>query len=130
MASRKRIKQNARSLFRLCVIDGALDDARARDVAEWTAASKRRGVVATLEEFQRLVRLDRGRYAARVESAMPLDAPERDDIQTRLTRRYGPRLQTTFQENPALIGGVRIQVGSDVYDGSIRAKLATLLARL
>jgi len=130
MASRKRIKQNARSLFRLCVTDGALDETRARDVAERIAASKRRGTVATLEEFQRLVRLDRGRYAARVESATPLDAPGRDDSHTRLTRRYGPRLQTTFQENPALIGGVRIQVGSDVYDGSIRAKLATLLARL
>lgn len=130
MASSKRIKQDARSLFRLCVVGGALDEARARDVAERIAASRRRGVVATLEEFQRLVRLDRGRYAARVESATPLEAHERDAIGTRLTRRYGPRLHTTFEENPALIGGVRIQVGSDVYDGSIRARLATLLARL
>jgi F0F1-type ATP synthase delta subunit len=35
-----------------------------------------------------------------------------------------------FAVDPALIGGLRIQVGSDVYDGSIRARLATLDARL
>ena len=47
-------------------------------------------------------------------------------IEAGLTRRYGPGLTTAFADRPALIGGMRIQVGSDVYDGSVRAGLAAL----
>jgi F-type H+-transporting ATPase subunit delta len=39
---------------------------------------------------------------------------------------YGPAIQTEFSLNPALIGGMRIKVGSDVYDGSVQSQLATL----
>jgi len=38
--------------------------------------------------------------------------------------------QPSFGENPALIAGVRIKIGSDVYDDSVRARLAALHARL
>jgi F-type H+-transporting ATPase subunit delta len=47
-----------------------------------------------------------------------------------VTHRYGGGFKTLFSENPALIGGMRIKVGSDVYDGSLRTKLAALAARL
>jgi F-type H+-transporting ATPase subunit delta len=47
-------------------------------------------------------------------------------IEAGLKRRYGPGLSTAFAHRPALIGGMRIQVGSDVYDGSVRAGLAAL----
>ena len=67
--------------------------------------------------------LDRDRHTGLVESATPLAAPVRDEILADLSRLYGPRLHTSFAENPALIGGMRIKVGSDVYDGSIRAGL-------
>ncbi|MBI1841861.1 MAG: F0F1 ATP synthase subunit delta, partial [Verrucomicrobia bacterium] len=40
--------------------------------------------------------------------------------------RHGPGLQLSFEQNPALIGGLRIQVGSDVYDGSVAARLHEL----
>ena len=39
---------------------------------------------------------------------------------------YGPGISTSFAHNPALIGGMRIHVGSDVYDGSVRAGLDAL----
>ena len=41
-------------------------------------------------------------------------------------RAHGPALQTSFVENPALLGGLRIKVGSDVYDGSVRARLQAI----
>jgi len=47
-------------------------------------------------------------------------------IEAGLKRRYGPGLTAVFAHRPALIGGMRIQVGSDVYDGSVRAGLAAL----
>ena len=68
------------------------------------------------------MRLDRDRHTAIVESAAPLAGSVRDDVQAGLARIYGPGLETSFGENPALIGGMRIKVGSDVYDGSVRAQ--------
>jgi F-type H+-transporting ATPase subunit delta len=55
-----------------------------------------------------------------------LGAAFEESVKTNLTRRYGPGLTFTFKQNPALLGGLRVQVGSDVYDGSIRARLAQL----
>ena len=47
-------------------------------------------------------------------------------VQANLARKYGPGLTVSFNQNTDLIGGLRVQVGSDVYDGSIRARLAEL----
>jgi F-type H+-transporting ATPase subunit delta len=126
----RRAKRGARELYRACNVDGQLDPSRARQVASHLAASKRRGSLALLTEFQRLVRLDHERRTAVVESAAPLADTVRADIVARLHSMYGPALDATFGENPALIGGVRIKVGSDVYDGSIRARLAALESSL
>jgi F-type H+-transporting ATPase subunit delta len=43
-----------------------------------------------------------------------------------LVRTYGPEISTSFAEDTTLIGGMRIRVGSDVYDGSVKAGLAAL----
>ena len=97
---------------------------------ERLVSSKRRGALQVLSSFQRLVRLDYGRRTAIVESATPLDPDVQTDIVSGLDRRYGSHLTTTFGQNPALIGGVRIKIGSDVYDGTIRARLAALVSSL
>jgi F-type H+-transporting ATPase subunit delta len=76
------------------------------------------------------VRLHRDRRTAVVESAAPLGRDVQDDVRASLVRVYGPTLDTSFTDNPALIGGIRIKVGSDVYDGSVRARLAAIEARL
>jgi F0F1-type ATP synthase delta subunit len=47
-----------------------------------------------------------------------------------VARRFGPGMETSFTENAALIGGMCLKVGSDVYDGSVRARLASIEARL
>jgi F-type H+-transporting ATPase subunit delta len=130
MRTTKRAKRAARQLFRVCLVNGVLDEGRVRQVAQGIASSRRRGALAILSDFQRLVRLDRDRYTAVVESATPLVGSLRDDIQAGLARVYGPGLATSFEQNPALIGGMRIKVGSDVYDGSVRTRLAALEARL
>jgi F-type H+-transporting ATPase subunit delta len=57
---------------------------------------------------------------------MPLPPDVQAATQARLRRMYGPGLTTLFSDRPALIGGMRIQVGSDVYDGSVLAGLAAL----
>jgi F-type H+-transporting ATPase subunit delta len=126
----KRTRRAARTLFRLCVIDGGLDEGRARHVARRLAASGRRTALPLLSDFVRLVRLEHDRRTAIVESAAPLSDAVRDRVQTNLSRLYGPRVGARFEANPALIGGMRVKVGSDVYDGSIRARLTALERRM
>lgn len=84
---------------------------------------RRGGALPVLAHLRRLLRLDATRWSACVESAIALDETERGDIDRALMQRYGEGLGTTFKLNPQLIGGVRITVGSDVYDGSVRARL-------
>ena len=126
MKSTTEIKREAKYLFRRCFVNGSLDEDRVRSVLQWVLGSKRRGSLPLAGEFQRLVSLDRLRHTAKVESAVPLSSELQANVHASLVRTYGPELNTSFAENSALIGGMRIKVGSDVYDGSIKAGLAAL----
>jgi len=129
MKINKRAKREAKQLFQLCLVNGLLDENRARQVAQQVASAGTRSTPAVLAHFLRLLSLDLAQHTAAIESATPLSEGLRTAIQAGLARRYGPGLTTTFTHTPALIGGVRIQVGSDVYDSSVRAGLAALEKR-
>jgi F-type H+-transporting ATPase subunit delta len=103
-----------------------LDEGRTRQVVQSILQARRRGGLALLSHFWRLVKLERARHTAEVESAVALPDDLRASIQAGLERAYGPGISASFVHNPGLIGGMRIKVGSDVYDGSLRARLAVL----
>jgi F-type H+-transporting ATPase subunit delta len=126
MKTTKQVRREAKHLYRLCVINGSLDELRVRQVIQRVLESKRRGSLALAKHFERFVRLDRSAHTAEVESATPLPAELQTSVQAGLLRVYGPGIDTTFGQSPALIGGMRIRVASDVYDGSVRAGLAAL----
>jgi F-type H+-transporting ATPase subunit delta len=126
MKAAKQTRREATQLFRLCLVNGLLDEKRVRQVVQQIVAARPRGYLATLSHFQRLVRLDCAKRAASVESALALPADVQASVQAGLARVYGPGLSTSFADNPALIGGMRIRVGSDVYDGSVQGRLAAL----
>jgi F-type H+-transporting ATPase subunit delta len=129
MQPSKQAKREAKRLFHMCLVDGALDEDRARRTAKAVAADGARDRLAVLAHFLRLVKLDLATRAALVESATALSEDLRVEITAALARRYGPGLAASFAERPSLIGGVRIQVGCNVYDGSVRAGLAALEKR-
>jgi F-type H+-transporting ATPase subunit delta len=97
-----------------------------REAVSKVAAAKPRGYIAILTHFQRLVKLELDRRTARVESPVPLSADSRLDVERKLGALYGQGLDISFVLNPELLGGLRIQVGSDVYDGSVQSRLAAL----
>ncbi len=130
MKANRRTIRAARRLYRLCLIDGRLDETRVRRVAKRLGASRRRGSIAVLASLRRMVRLDRDRHSALVETATSLPDDLRDEVRAGLARRYGSGLTTSFETSADLIGGMRIKVGSDVYDGSVRARLAAIESRL
>jgi F-type H+-transporting ATPase subunit delta len=126
MKTTKQVRSEAKQLFRLCLVNGSLDEDRVRQVVQRILESRRRGCLSLAAHFQQLVKLDRSRHTADVESATPLPDDLQASVQAGLVRVYGPRIVTSFAPSPALIGGMRIKVGSDVYDGSVKAGLAAL----
>ena len=126
MKTSKQTKRDAKRLFRTCLVNGLLDESRTRKVVQRVIESKRRGDLALLSHFRRLVKLEHARHTAEVESAVPVPADLRASIQAGLARAYGPGISASFVHNSELIGGMRIKVGNDVYDGSVRARLAAL----
>ena len=128
MSQTKQAKRDAKQLFRLCLVNGLLDEGRAREVVRRVAESRNRNRLRCLSHFRRLVQLDQARHSATVENATPLSADLQASIQAGLSNTYGPGLNTTFTHNPELIGGMRIKVGSDVYDSSVKARLTAIQA--
>ena len=121
MKATRQTRRGAAQLFRACLVNGLLDENRVRSVVQQMIAARPRGYLNTLLLFRRLVKLDVVRHTANVESALPLPADLQAAVQTGLTRTYGRGLATSFAQNEALIAGMRIKVGSDVYDGSVQA---------
>jgi F-type H+-transporting ATPase subunit delta len=122
----KLAQREARQLFRSCRVNGLLDDNRVRQATALLLAKRPHGYVEILSRLHRLVKLELERRAARVESATPLPADLQADVADRIRKIYGPGADITFSRNPALIGGLRVQVGSDLYDGSVRSRLEKL----
>jgi F-type H+-transporting ATPase subunit delta len=122
----KRARQEARELFRGCIVNNLLDEDRVRRTVQHVVAARRHDGPAILAHFRQLLKLELARRTATIESATPLPADVRVAVEAGLTRLYGPGLSTALADRPALIGGLRIQVGWDVYDDSVRARLDTL----
>jgi len=128
--TKRKSARIARRLFRLCLVGGQLDESRVRLVVRRAVAAHRLAAAPVLVRFLRLVRIDRDRHTARVESAVPLADDLRARLEADVTRRFGQATATEFSENPQLIGGIRVRVGSQVYDDSVRGRLAAIEARL
>lgn len=128
MKASEQIDRAANRLFRLCVADGSLSESRIRQVVEQAIAAQHRGYLVLLSRFLRLVRLNRQAHTAAVETAVPLPPAVQAIVQDHLCDEYGPEMNVQFAEKPMLLGGMRIKVGNDVYDGSVRSKLAALEA--
>jgi F-type H+-transporting ATPase subunit delta len=122
----KQSQREARQLFRSCRANGLLDETRVRKAVSALLAQKPRGYVGILSRLHRLVKLDLEQRTARVESATVLPADLMKEVTARIKSRYGAGVDISFGQNPALIGGLRIQVGSDLYDGSVKTRLEKL----
>ena len=122
----KQSKRGAKLLFRSCLVNSVPDETHVRKAVHELLSKKPRGYLAILEYFLKLLELDQVRRTARIETSVAMSPEEQARVRENLGQRYGPGLTTFFVLNPSLIGGMRIQVGSDVYDGTIRGRLTQL----
>jgi F-type H+-transporting ATPase subunit delta len=123
----KEANRAARQLLRACIdANGRLHASRIKAVIKRIGETKPRGYLSIVTGFERLVRLELQKRRAIIESATMLSTAVRDQLRADLQKKYGEDLEFDFNVNPELLGGLRVQVGSHVWDGSVRAKLETL----
>lgn len=122
----KQEQRQARELFRSCLVSGVLDEGRVRQAVNLLIERKPRGYVPILARLHRLVKLDVAKRTVHVENAVETTPAQMAGIQAGLQGHYGAGLEIHYATNPALIGGMRIQVGSDLYDGSVKTRLEKL----
>ena len=116
----------ARRLFGLCQTGGRFDEAKLRTVITSLVQSTPRDYKAILAALQRLTRLELERREVTVESAVALDDETRQRVVAGLANQYGPDLVVQYKTTPELLGGLRIRVGNDVFDGSVQGRLERL----
>ena len=126
MKGNKQSRRGAKQLFKSCQVEGQLAEERVRQAVTLVIEKKPRGYFGILQELQRLVKLDVSSRSARVESAVVLTEAQQQNIRESLGRLKGGEVTVEFTENADLIGGMRVKIGDDVFDGSVKTRLAAL----
>jgi F-type H+-transporting ATPase subunit delta len=130
MKINKEIRRLAREMLRASFTDGQLDPGRIASLIDSLIARKPRNCVAILQNYMRLLRLELEKRRARIETASAVDSETSSKVIANLKKKYGNDLATEFLVNPQLLGGIRIRVGSDVWDGTVRNRLERLQQQL
>jgi F-type H+-transporting ATPase subunit delta len=130
MKINKEIRRLAREMLRASFTDGQLDPGRVASLVDSLIGKKPRNYVGVLKNYRRLLRLELEKRRARIETASDVDSATSSELVANLKKKYGSDLTAEFVVNPQLLGGIRIRVGSDVWDGSVRNRLERLQQQL
>ena len=126
MKSGKEATRVAKKLFSASFADGKLDPKTVEKVVKKLIAGKPRGYLQVINAYWRLVKLDGDNNRAVIESAVELDAATKDAVVADLKKKYSDQIVAEFILNADLIGGMKIRVGSDVWDGSVKNRIERL----
>ncbi|MEO5720063.1 MAG: ATP synthase F1 subunit delta [Chthoniobacterales bacterium] len=130
MKINKETRQVSRQLLRSSFADGQLDRGRISQLVKTLIEQKPRNYLKILDAYKRLLRLEVEKRSATIESATELAPEASAQLVQNLRRKYGLDLTMNFIVNPELLGGMRIRVGSDVWDSSVRNRLQRLQQQL
>ncbi len=115
-------------------LDAALPPDVRPDVRNFLYVLLRDGHVGLLNEviadLARLSTRGPGAQVARITSAVPLTPDEKEAFRQRIHARFGSEVDLDFRVDPSILGGVIVQVGDKVIDGSVASKLNSLHERL
>lgn len=126
MKLNKEIRQLSRKMLQASFTDGQLDRNRIASLVDSVIAEKPRNYINVLKNYKRLLRLEVEKRHATIETASEVDLAIRSEIVSNLKSKYGNDLATEFHVDPQLLGGMRVRVGNDVWDGSVRNRLQRL----
>ncbi len=99
-------------------------------LVEQALSGTHRTIGLALEDYQRIASAVQGERVATVRSARPLSAPEHDRLEAALSRQYDRSVHLNVVVDPTLVGGLRVEIGDDVIDGSVASRLDDARRRL
>ncbi|MES4888946.1 F0F1 ATP synthase subunit delta [Streptomyces sp. NPDC096012] len=101
-----------------------------RLVTRLVIAPRGRSLEAGLESLSKLAAERRDRMVAVVTSAVPLSEGQKQRLGAALTKLYGRRMHLNLDVDPEVLGGVRVQVGDEVINGSLADRLDEVARRM
>lgn len=126
MKSRKEALRIAKKIFAASLVDGQLDLSAVKRVVGKLKETRPRGYVQVGDAYWRLVKLEIERNRAIIQSAVALEDKTKEQVIGDLKKKYGPQIAPEFALVPELLGGIKIRVGSDVWDGSVKNRIDRL----
>jgi F-type H+-transporting ATPase subunit delta len=128
MAADKKTKLLAKQLFKLSLVDGQVSAEQVTGVLGWMDVHSPRRPLALLKIYQRLILTEIAKSRAIVSHAGPLGGGVLAQIEQAMTKKYHRPIAATPQLDSTLLAGVRVRVGSDLYESSVAGQLASLSA--
>ncbi|MDI1249813.1 MAG: F0F1 ATP synthase subunit delta [Lacunisphaera sp.] len=126
MRADKKTKLLAKQLFKLSVVHGAVSPEQVTGVLGYIEKTAPRHSLALLKLYHRAIALELAKSQALVEHAGPVTAATLKSIEAAMTKKYSRPVTATARPNPQLLAGLRVRVGSDVYEASVSGQLAAL----
>ncbi|MEN8694285.1 MAG: F0F1 ATP synthase subunit delta [Akkermansiaceae bacterium] len=126
MKASKVATSTARRIFRLCSENGQMNEAHLRTAINKLSTEKPRDYRGILQVLRRLIQAEVAKKQVTVESATTLNPNTAEQLATSLRQQYGQDLVFDFKTNPELLGGLKVRVGNDVFDGSVKSRLERL----
>ena len=121
MASgKKQIQQLARQFYKV------ISAGQVAGVLDYIEKHRPANSMAVLKAYQRLIAAEVARGQAVVEHAGPINSAALDAIAAAMSKKYGRSVTAVEKRNDALLAGVRVRIGDDLYESSVAGQLATL----
>jgi F-type H+-transporting ATPase subunit delta len=122
----KKAQQFARQLFKLSLAEGVLSAERVSGVLAYVEKHQPANPVMVLKAYARYVAAELAKGEAVVEHAGAINAATLSAIAAAMTKKFGRPVTATARPNAALLAGLRVHVGDDIYESSVAGQLAAL----
>ncbi len=126
MRADKKTKALAKQLFKLSLVNGAVSPEQVTGVLGYIEKSAPRHALTLLKLYHRAISIEVARSQAVVEHAGPVTDATLKSIEAAMTRKYSRPVTASAKPNPQLLAGLRVRVGSDVYESTVAGQLANL----
>jgi|UniRef100_UPI004049A2E0 F-type H+-transporting ATPase subunit delta len=127
-AHHKQAQQLARQLFKMSLVNGVVDAAQVGGVLAYVEKHQPANPVMVLQAYLQYITRELAKSSAIVEHAGSIKDGVLRSLEGALTQKYKRQVTASAVHNAALIAGLRLRIGDDVYEASIAGQLEQLSA--
>jgi len=126
MRGDKKTKLLAKQLFKLSLVNGQVSPDQVAGVLGYIEKAAPRHPLQLLKLYQQAIVTELAKSHALVEHAGPVSDATLQLIAAAMTKKYARPVTATGKPNPKLLAGLRVRIGSDIYESTVSGQLANL----